>query len=133
LDGNVLELVGDDVEAVGEPVERGRVVVLRGQVLTEAADRRLLRGLEEPELEPERDAGEREHPAELASAENSDTHRQVEGSGCDSTFAVCSLRKRSSASRTSLRERATIEAARSAALIAPERPIASVPTGTPPG
>ncbi len=54
-------------------------------------------------------------------------------SGSSGTAFVCASRKASSAAATVGSESARIAAARIAALTAPARPIASVPTGTPPG
>src|SRR4051794_35755979 len=55
------------------------------------------------------------------------------GSGASSTDCVCAARNTASRSRTPGSERARIAAASRAALTAPARPIASVPTGIPAG
>src|SRR5438876_734139 len=73
------------------------------------------------------------HAAELAAAQHADPHVSSRGSGWSSTRCVCARRYSCSASRMSGYLFARIAAASSAALIAPERPIASVPTGTPAG
>ena len=53
-------------------------------------------------------------------------------SGSSGTASTCALRKASSAAATAGSASARIAAAKSAALTAPARPMASVPTGTPP-
>src|SRR5258708_28401863 len=93
----------------------------------------------------------REHVSELPAAENTDGHARVPffsgavvvaipsaragafGSGLARTRSVCALRNFLYASRTSGCFAPRIAAASKAALIAPALPIASVPTGTPPG
>ena len=55
LDRDVLELVRDGVGAVGEPVEQLGIVVRADEQLADVAGRRVRRGIEEAEREPERD------------------------------------------------------------------------------
>ena len=88
----------------------------------------------------------REHPSELAAAEHaksaarSDRVRLAEAeakTGSRQAFLTDFLgllvAKGASFARRSGRELARMDTASSPALIAPARPIASVPTGTPPG
>ena len=78
LDRHVLELVRDDGGTGGEPTEGRRIVVRRDDELADLARRRIRRGIEEPELEPEREAGETEHPPQLAAADAGDErHRHA--------------------------------------------------------
>src|SRR5690606_34572124 len=96
--------------------------------------------------------GQRRHAAELPAAQDADGRAGLEAlslvsghfavcrsvvDGCpdgdSGTAAVWAARQPSSASATRASPSASTEAASSAALIAPALPIASVPTGTPPG
>src|SRR5262249_20217081 len=89
--------------------------------------------IEEDEAVAQRVPGERQHATELAGAEHADVHLPFLGSGSASTVAVCLVRKVRSASRISGCFAPRMAAASSAAFTAPALPIASVPTGTPPG
>ena len=133
--GHVLELVGDDVAAVGEAAERVRVVVGADDELADLRGRRLRRGSRKRKREPEREPGQRQHPAELAAAEHAERHapRHAARVRVSSTARVCSAGTPRAARGCRRRPRARIAAASSAALTAPARPIASVPTGTPAG
>src|SRR5262249_29867496 len=85
------------------------------------------------ELVTEGNPGERQHATELAPAEHADLHPLFLGSGFASTAAVCLARYAFTASRMCACLLPRISAASSAAFTAPERPIASVPTGMPAG
>ena len=91
LDRDVLELVGDDLGAVGEPVEELGIVVLADQQLADVAGRRVRRRIEETEREAERDPRKREHPPQLAAADDADDHASS-GSGLASTDSVWASR-----------------------------------------
>ncbi len=60
-------------------------------------------------------------------------HAVSSSTGNSATEAVCRARHSSSRSSSAASDRASTAAASSAALMAPARPIANVPTGTPPG
>ena len=96
LDRDVLELVGDGRRAVREPVEQLRIVVGADEQLPHLAGRRVGGRIEEPEREPERDPGEREHPPELTAPDDADDRQVTDcylaGSGFASTASVCSAR-----------------------------------------
>src|SRR5260370_18485259 len=82
-----------------------------------------------------------DHVAELSAAEYADGHARfpfllggaTEGSGFARTRPVCSERNFRTASRMARCFVPRMEAARSAELTAPDLPIASAPTGPPPG
>src|SRR5882724_2570294 len=143
FDGNVLEFVGHEFEATREFFKGGFIGVIGGDALGDTAHRSLGRGIQEPEMEAQRVARESEHVTELSAAEDADGHAcfpfffgeggVTEGSGLASTRKVCSARNFRTASRKARCLVPRIEAARSAALTAPDLPMASVPTGTPPG
>src|ERR1700704_4137021 len=116
----------------------------------DASDRRLRRRIEEAEVKAKRVTRECEHVSELPAAEDADSHARfpflagevvaipraraaAAGSGFASTRSVCALRNLRYASRTSGCFAPSMAAASKAALIAPALPIASVPTGMPPG
>src|SRR3954447_21452446 len=110
-------------------------------------------------MQAQRIARQSQHVSELPTAQNPDRHAgflfkfagpgfdlaelgllkanefpcAAAGSGLASTRSVCASRNFRSASRISGCFAPRIAAARSAELIAPALPIASVPTGTPPG
>src|SRR5262249_59171389 len=90
------------------------------------------RGLQEAKAEAERITGQRQHPAELARPQNAHHHDGCPscGSGWSSTAWVCAARYRCRAARYWPCLLARIAVARSAALTAPARPMAMVPTGT---
>ena len=71
---NVLELVRDDVETAREAAHRVGIVVRSAHDIAEPVYRRGLLRLEKAEAETERVAGEREHAAELAAAQDADVH-----------------------------------------------------------
>ena len=75
---------------VGEPVEELGIVVLADQQLADLPGRRVRCGIEEPEREPERDPGQREHPPQLAATDDADDHSA--GSGLASTDSVWASR-----------------------------------------
>jgi len=83
-------IVARSDDGVREPVEQLRVVVVAHEQLPHLRRGRVGRGVEEAEREPERDPGEREHPAELTPADDADDH--ADGSGFASTDSVCSAR-----------------------------------------
>ena len=57
------------------------VTVVGRDQLTDLPDGRAGIGIEEPELDAELIAGERQHPSELPAAEYSDFHSRAAGSG----------------------------------------------------
>ena len=73
-DRHVLELVRDDVALPRQLAEPLLVVVRANPQVADVPSRRLRAGVEEHEALAERVAGERDHPSELASAENADRH-----------------------------------------------------------
>ena len=132
--------------ALGEGGERRLVLIGRDRARRGDRERRALRvGAIDVAGEAKLGGGERQHAAELSAAEDADDHARRDRPlvvsrhqwasllGRLPTAADCFVRQRSSAVATFLSERARMAAARSAALIAPERPMASVPTGTPAG
>ena len=136
---DVLELVGDDVDGGGEVGERRLVVVGRDGARGGDGEGRALRiGAVDVAGEAELGRGHRQHAAELAAAEDADDHRRARpavhsSAGRSATAAVWSARQRSSRSATAASAVARMAAASRAALMAPARPMASVPTGTPAG
>ena len=130
---DVLELVGHDVGAGGQLGQGIGVVVRRDDERRQMPRGRVGVRVEEPEAQTERVAGEGEHAPKLTTAEDRDVHASSAGSGWARTVSVCASLHRLSASRISGWLAPRIEAARSAALTAPARPIASVPTGIPAG
>src|ERR1700680_5159703 len=85
-------------------------------------------------------AGERQHVAKLPAAQDADGHRRFFfgrgrelGLGFASTHLVCDARNLRNASRICGCLAPRIAAASSAALMAPALPMASAPTGIPPG
>src|SRR5205807_10294032 len=98
-------------------------------------------GAEHVALEAEPCRGERQHAAELSAAEDADCCVVAERArlshassfGRSATASVCCLRQASSRVASAVSESASTLAASSAALMAPDLPIASVPTGTPGG
>src|SRR5712692_9306171 len=143
FDGNVFEFVGDQLEAAGESFEGGMIGVISGDALGDAAYRGFGRRIEKTEMQTERITRESEHVAELSAAEDADGHARLpfffagggatEGSGLARTRPVCSVRNFREASRMAGYFAPRMAAARSAALTAPDLPMASVPTGTPLG
>src|SRR5690606_13754449 len=138
----VLELDGHHVDRARETGERVRVLVRRdGGEIGHLGGRPVGLGREHVAAIAEARRGERGHASELAAAEDADhgagrePHPASSGGslGVSGTAAVCAARQASSARATAGSCSARIEAASRAALIAPARPIASVPTGTPPG
>src|SRR4029077_4630741 len=95
------------------------------------------------EMQAEGIAGESEHVAELSTAEDADGHAclpfffaadgATEGSGLARRRPVWSVRNLGKASRMAGCFTPRMAAARSAALTAPDLPMARVPTGTPLG
>src|SRR5204863_2654997 len=141
--GNVFEFVGDQLEAAGEFFECGLIGVFGGDALGNAAHGGFGRGIEKTEMQAKGIARESEHVAELSTAEDADGHARLpfffagggamEGSGLARTRPVCSVRSFRKASRMAGYFAPRMAAARSAALTAPDLPMASVPTGTPLG
>ena len=136
---DVLEFVGDDVDGGGEVGERRLVVIGRDGAAAATAKAGLGGiGAVDVAVEAELGGGHGQHAAELAAAENADDHARAaravhSSSGRSATAAVCSARQRSSRSATAASAVARMAAASSAALMAPARPMARVPTGTPAG
>src|SRR5882762_5415098 len=143
FNGNVFKFVGDQFEAGGKFFEGGFISVVGGDTLGDAAYGRFGRGIEKTEMQTQRVTRESEHVAELSAAEDADGHarlpfffaggRAAEGSGLARTRPVCSERNLRKASRMARCFAPRMEAARSAALTAPDLPMASVPTGMPAG
>src|SRR4051812_37710497 len=90
-------------------------------------------GLEDMAFVAELGGSHRKHLAQLAAADDSDCRAGRNHSGVSATDAVCSERCFSSRPASALSPPARIDAARSAALIAPALPMARVPTGMPAG
>src|SRR6185437_11952731 len=136
LGRHVLELEGNNVDRGGELAQGGAVAVIGGGGARGHALGRALRlGREDVAAIAQRRRGKRGHAAELAAAQDADGAARLDHqpSGRSPTASVCSWRQWSSAAATALSPSARIEAARRAALTAPGLPMASVPTGTPPG
>ena len=141
VDRDILELEGDDVDGAGKGGERRFVVIGGDGARRGDGEGRALRvGAIDVAGEAEFGGGDGQHAPELAAAENADDHARPErrsdhssSLGRSSTAADWATRQLSRRLATSSSMRASTEAASSAALIAPERPIASVPTGMPAG
>ena len=134
LDGDVLELVRDDVGAAGEPLEPVRVVVGADDELRRPRPRR--RRARDRGSGSSRPSGSPASPSMRPScpppmqATSVVTGGARGGSGLSSTLSVCASRNRARAGRRSPASApARIAAASSAALTAPARPIASVADG----
>src|SRR5882762_4621726 len=132
-----------EFEAAGEFFECSLIAVVSRDALGDAAHGGFGRGVEKAEMQTERVARESEHVAELSAAEDANGHARLpfffagggaaEGSGLARTRPVCSERNLRKASRMARCFAPRMEAARSAALTAPDLPMASVPTGMPAG
>src|SRR6266404_3366081 len=142
FDGDVFKFVGHELEAARESFERGLIAEVRGNALGDAAHGGFRRGIEKTEVQTERIAREGEHVAQLTAAEDADGHlplpfltgdESAEGSGWARTRPVCSARNFRTASRMAGCFAPRMAAARSAALTAPDLPMASAPTGMPLG
>src|SRR5579872_109184 len=129
---HVLELERRDIQTGGEIAQCRAILVTSNMELADMAGRRCAVRIEKSEPEAHRYAGQGEHSAKLAAAEHADLHDDL-GSGSIITLSVCSARNLDKRSRIAGCPFARMAAARSAALTAPARPIASVPTGTPAG
>src|SRR5690606_10326664 len=139
LDRHILEFVGDDVAAAGELGERRRIVIGRDDLAVGDLRGRTVGARFQNDC-PVGKARRRhrQHAPELAAAENADGRIRGQGrhcalSGYRATFSVWLARQESSLCATVASESASMEAAMRAALTAPDRPMASVPTGTPAG
>ena len=134
-DRDALELVRHDAAPGRERRERGacRRTHRRGARPTCPA------GLSGRRIEEQEALPERRRPRAPASVRagrrrgRRSVTRFSRGSGCARTSLVCSSRNFASAARCDVCFRARIAVARRAALIAPARPMASVPTGMPAG
>src|SRR5262249_20706817 len=137
-------LVGDDVDVAGEAVERALVAVIGvGGAAHDVERGRLGVGRIDvaPQSEPRR--CERQHVPELPPAQDADRAVGPERPGCghaagswvgrSATASVWRWRQASSRAAKASSARDKTPAASRAALMAPARPIASVPTGTPGG
>src|SRR5882762_6722768 len=140
--GDVFKFVGDKFQAAREFFERGLIVVVRGNALGNAANGSFRRRIKKTEVQTQRVARQGEHIAQLTSAEDADGHARLpflfadesaEGSGWASTRPVCSARNLRTASRMAGCFAPRMAAARSAALTAPDLPMARAPTGMPLG
>src|SRR5690625_86838 len=128
---HVFELAGD-VVAVGQLHQRVPVVPLAHNQPADIAGTGVFRRVDKRNPGAQRDTRQGQHAGQLAAAENARLH-DVRGSLAASTASVWSCRQRRTLARISGRVRATMLAASKAALMAPALPVASVPTGTPPG
>ena len=142
LGGDVLEFVGDDVDIRREAIERRHVeVVGLGHAAHHIEGGRMRVRAEHMAAEAEPRGRQHQHAAELSAAQNADGRVRPErpalrvhlSSGASATASVCCLRQASSRFASAASVNASTLAASSAALIAPDLPIASVPTGTPGG
>src|SRR5262249_8220533 len=149
FDRNILEFVGHQLEPARKFLQCLAVVERHRHARCNASHRRFRRRVKKAEVQPQRISRQREHVPELSSAENPDSHARflfalfefcffritapAEGFGFASTRSVCAVRNLRNASRIAGCFAPRIEAASKAALIAPAFPIASVPTGIPPG
>src|SRR5690606_16437661 len=136
---DVLELEGHDVDAARERADGIQVVVRGGDFDVGDLTGGCVRvGGEDMNAIAEPARGHREHAPELPAAEDAERRarqdrRRLHGSESLRTRAVCSARNCRRRSRSAGSLVARMAAASSAALMAPAFPIASVPTGTPPG
>src|ERR1700676_1448379 len=147
IHGNVLELVSHDCEAVSKFLQRSAIREIARDARSDSSDRRFRRRVEKTESQPKRIACESQHITKLSAAEDPDAHARflffrcsffrgghgADGSGLARTRSVCAPRNLRSASRMCGYLLPRMAAASRAALIAPDLPIASVPTGMPPG
>lgn len=151
--GHVLEFVGHDIAEAGEFGQRGFIVIIRDDLIVADLCRRTIGlGLQHDGAVVEAGCGHCQHAAELSAADNADgevalgqiigAHRRVSCPRCrhwalsmgySATAADWRARHASSRSARSSSPSARTAAARSAALIAPALPMASVPTGMPAG
>ena len=143
---HVLELIRDHIDVLDEAIECGGVVVIGERRAPRHVEGRRIRIRRvDVALEAEPRGGERQHAPELAAAQDADcavraehpqglrVHAPVSSAGRSATLSLCLRRQASSRSASGGSESASTLAASSAALMAPDRPIASVPTGTPGG
>ena len=135
---DVLEFERDHVDAAGEGANRIEVVVLGADFqIGDLTGGRVDARRERVNAVAHAPGLERQHAAELPAAKHANggagQHDPVHGRVSWRTFAVCSARNWRSRSRSSGRDVARMPTASSPALVAPGFPIASVPTGTPPG
>src|SRR5581483_1607023 len=130
---HVFEFVSHNVEAAREAFQRVCVVEVRGHEFRDVAGDGFRRQVERAKAQAERVARKRQHAPQLPAAEDADLHHASLGSGRLSTASVCRSRYALSAARNCGCLLPSIAAASSAALMAPARPMASVPTGMPAG
>src|SRR5918992_952899 len=130
---NVLELKGHDIHRRRELVEGRAILVGRNDVPAHLGGRRVGGRVQKAEALAQTRAGEGKHPSELAPAKNADHTESRRGSGCDRTASVWRDIHVSTVARIESSASPSMRAASNAALTAPALPIASVPTGTPPG
>src|SRR6185312_1309628 len=130
-------LIGDDVDGGGKAHQRALVLIGRtGRCLDHVECARVFFRRIDVTAQAEPRGGERQHASELAAAENADGRagfEQVQSLGFLETALVCRARQASSRLAILASDSASTAAASRAALIAPGLPMASVPTGTPPG
>src|SRR6185312_14601625 len=131
----VLELVSGDVDLRAERAQCFEVIVIRARPKRrDVRRRRVVVRVENVGPIAKLRRRDREHPAELAAANDPD--RGARGNrhrGASATDPVCASLQAWSRWPSDSSAVASIAAARSAALIAPALPMASVPTGTPAG
>src|SRR5258706_770764 len=138
LRGRVLELRGDRRAGARELVERSRVGVRGAQMAGgEFRGGRGVVGIEDRDAIAERARGDREHPAELASADEAErrpwTDHRTSGSCIAATCSRSLSRYSASLRVSSPSDPASRLTANSAALAAPASPMAKVATGIPVG
>src|SRR5882762_6466519 len=148
---HILKFVGNQLQSSRKFLQRRAVGVLGSDARRDAPHRSFWRGIEKAKVKTQRISRERKHVSELTAAEDTDGHARfpffaltgwlaipsardaIPGSGFARTRSVCALRNFRYASRTSGCFAPRMAAASRAALIAPALPMASVPTGMPPG
>ena len=137
---HVLELERDHVDGRRECVQGGLVRITRaGECGRDVGGGAVGLGREDMAAIAEPGRRESRHAAELATAQDADRgagRNRGHGAlsrGVSATASVCRARHAARRSASAGSASARIAAASSPALIAPGRPIASVPTGTPPG
>ena len=136
---HVLELVGHDVDGLSEGGQLGLVLVGGdGLGAADVEGRAVGIGAVDVGAQAEPRGGDAEHAAELAAAENADRVAGApacasQSTGAKATASVFARRQAASRCASASSCSASTAAASRAALIAPALPMASVPTGTPPG
>src|SRR6266700_2762626 len=76
FNGNVYSFMGPEFQAIGKLFKCGVIGIVRSDALGNAAEGRFGGRIEESKMQAERIARQREHVAELSSAEDADGHRR---------------------------------------------------------